>query len=1170
MPPAREPEALVDDAVALAGRWLDAADASETASQRRQREQFQRLIGSHEGVAFTRVFVDRVMRVEDDDLAAEVFHDLVATRGLPDFLAPTDKALVRAGATVAPWLPRVVMPLAQRRVRAMLSDLIGRAEPAPLKRQLQGLRDRNFRVNVNLLGEAVLGEDEAQRRLASLVELLGRPEVDYVSVKISAVASQLHHWAFDANLDRITDRLVAMFAASIDRPDPVFVNLDMEEYRDLDLTVAAFKRVLERDEFAHLDAGIVLQAYLPDAGPVLDDLLDWAAERHAAAGGRTKIRLVKGANLAMEHLEAATHGWTPAPLPSKAVVDANYKHLLDLALRPDRLGPAWIGVASHNLFDLALADLLAAERGVSDDVVFEMLSGMASAQAAVIVRHRPVRLYLPVVGSDDFDAAVAYLFRRLEENTAPENFLTKAFSITSGSDEFLAQADRFRTAVADRGEVAQGSRRWTGRPDTPEFPTLPLREGESEPAATLTPIAHPIAPTSSGVDDPGFVNRPDADPTDPDVRAALVAAITDPPTVEVAAPPTVADVDAAVERLAAADWHDRDPDARADVLEAVADALDAHRADLVGVMAADGAKTIEQSDPEVSEAADFARYYADCARRLGDVDGATFTPYRVVAVTPPWNFPLAIPVGGVLASLAAGATVAFKPAPETRAVAALAHRIMVDAGVPDDAVVFLPTDDDEAGRRLVTHDHVDAVVLTGATETAELFRSWRDDLHLHAETSGKNALVVTPNADFDAAVHDLVTSAFGHAGQKCSAASLAILVGDVATSSRFRRQLVDATNSLTVGPADDVATDMTPTTPAPSDKLLRGLTRLEPGERWLVEPRQLDDSGHLWSPGIRDRVEPGSWFHETECFGPVLGIIAVSDLDEAIAVQNAVAFGLTGGIHSLDRDEVTRWLDGVEVGNAYVNRHITGAIVRRQPFGGWKASVVGPGAKAGGPQMVPSLGAWHDDGLPSRLHDVSAAVDRIAGVLRDHAKSGDGATDHDAAWLTAATGSDAWWWAHEFGVAHDPTGLATQSNVLRYRPLPSWMVRVGAGGADVAVVRALCAAVLADVPTVVSVAEADDRDGPGVAEVVRRAVDQAGPRFTVVVEDTVAATERAGSHARVQLVGERDLGALPVGVHVEHRPLVASGRVVLPRLLREQAISHDVHRFGHVARPVTP
>ncbi|HKJ57401.1 MAG TPA: proline dehydrogenase family protein, partial [Nitriliruptoraceae bacterium] len=789
-------------------------------------------------------------------------------------------------------------------------------------------------------------------------------------------------------------------------------------------------------------------------------------------------------------------------------------------------------------------------RGVGDRVGFEMLTGMATAQANVIVRHRPVRLYLPVVGADDFDAAVAYLFRRLVENTQPGNFLTESFSIAPGTETFDRQAEEFRASVAARDDQASGSRRWTGDVGHPTYPDVPARE-TSGVAAVHTPIADTVALAGSVVDDPGFTNWPEADPTDPDVRTAMTAELDEDPAVEVAPPPTVQEVDAAVARLVASDWSTRPAEDRAQVLEAVGDAIDAHRADLIGVMAHDAAKTVAQGDPEVSEAADFASYYAGCARRLDDVDGVSFSSYGTVLVAPPWNFPLAIPVGGVIAALAAGATVAFKPAPETRATAAAAHRIMLDAGVPDDAVVFLPTDDDDAGRRLVTHPDVDAVILTGATDTAELFRSWRPDLRLHAETSGKNALVITPNADMDLAVADLVDSAFGHAGQKCSAASLGILVGSVADSERFRRQLVDATRSITVGDATDIATDMTPTTPPPSDKLVRGLTQLDPGESWMLEPRPLDDSGRLWSPGIRDGVAPGSWFHLTECFGPVLGLISVATLDDAIAVQNQVSFGLTGGIHSLDIDEVAAWLDRVEVGNAYVNRVITGAIVRRQPFGGWKSSVVGPGAKAGGPNMVASLGTWQDDGPITNLADpaptVRAMLSRCADLF-------------DGQRLTAighGAGSDAWWLQREFGIAHDPTALAFQSNIMRYRPLPRWLVRAASDARPGQVVRCLLAATAVGTPVTVSTPDEDL-----AASVSHVAAGHEG--VSVVVEEHPLVGPDV---ARVQLVGtgDGDLPDLPVDVYVEDRPVVLNGRVMLPRVVREQSISHDVHRFGHVA-----
>jgi RHH-type proline utilization regulon transcriptional repressor/proline dehydrogenase/delta 1-pyrroline-5-carboxylate dehydrogenase len=360
----------------------------------------------------------------------------------------------------------------------------------------------------------------------------------------------------------------------------------------------------------------------------------------------------------------------------------------------------------------------------------------------------------------------------------------------------------------------------------------------------------------------------------------------------------------------------------------------------------------------VSEAVDLARYYAGPGiAPLADLvaAGAHVVGRGVAVVVSPWNFPYAIPAGGVLAALAAGDAVVLKPAPEARRCGWFLARRLWAAGVPPDLVQYLACEDGPVGRHLVTHPDVATVVLTGAYETAAMFLAWDPAMHLLAETSGKNALVVTGGADVDLAVKDLVRSAFGHAGQKCSAASLAILTADVYDDGTFLRRLAEAVRSIRVGEATDPDTTMGPLIAPARGALARALTTLDAGESWLVEPRRLDDEGRRWSPGVRLGVRPGSWFHRTECFGPVLGVMRARDLDEALAWQNGTGFGLTGGLHALDPEEIRRWLAGVEVGNAYVNRHTTGAVVQRQPFGGWKRSSVGGSAKAGGPGYVLQL-----------------------------------------------------------------------------------------------------------------------------------------------------------------------------------------------------------------------
>ena len=1091
------PDELVERAVARADQW---ARAGAVGAATGPSAQLAALMHDPAGVDFTLRFVDRVARPADDHVAARELARLAGPDApLPDFIGGADRALLRTGARLAPRAPRVVVPLARRRLRALVGHLIVDADGRGLERRLEEARAEGFRLNLNLLGEAVLGEEEADRRLARTMDLLRRGDVDYVSVKASSVASQLVPWDLEGSRDRLVERLTPLFRLA--RETGSFVNLDMEEYKDLDLTVALFTTLLDRPEFTGLEAGIVLQAYLPDALGALEELAAFARRRVAAGGARIKVRLVKGANLAMEKVDAEVHDWPQAPYTTKAEVDANYVRLLDRAIGGDLVDALRLGVASHHLHHVALAVELAAARDAERQIDVEMLQGMAPAQAKVVARdvREQLVLYTPVVHAGDFDAAVSYLVRRLEENASPENYLYALFSDAGPA----SYTDRFRASVRDRDAV----------------PATPRR------SAHVSDSGRQDDPNHSRAEQ--FVNEPDTDPSLAANRAWALRAITAPgPGVR---EPELTDpgaVDAAVDAAAASTWASRPALERATILREAARALAAARGALLTVMVDEAGKTIAEADPEISEAIDFAAYYADRAEEL---EGAPFTPDRVVVVTPPWNFPIAIPLGGCVAALAAGASVVIKPAPQVRACAEVGVAALHRGGIPADALQLVHTDEGDAGRRLVTHPAVDHVVLTGASQTAELFRSWRPDLRLIAETSGKNALVITPSADPDLAVADLVRSAFGHAGQKCSAASLAILVGSMrstrtAAGSRFHRQLVDAVRTLRVGHGSDPSTTMGPLIGPPDEKLERALTRLDRGETWLVEPRRLGAS--LWTPGVKAPVAPGSWFHLTECFGPVLGLMHAADLDEAIALQNATGYGLTGGLHALDPDEIAHWSEHVEVGNAYVNRHITGAIVQRQSFGGWKGSVVGPGAKPGGPNYVAQFGTWHDgpvDGLPS-----APLAPPVAALLADEAPRW-GA--EDLAWLRAAAGSDAAAWRDEFSVEHDPTGLRAEANVFRYRPLPALRLVIGADASARDVLRVRLSAACAGVPV----------------------------------------TEFSGSpeHGeRLRVVGTVPAGlqqaAASVGASLVDAPVVADGRREMLTVLREQAISRTRHRFGHV------
>ncbi|WOQ69929.1 bifunctional proline dehydrogenase/L-glutamate gamma-semialdehyde dehydrogenase [Microbacterium limosum] len=1232
---------LAERAVRLAQRWV-AESARVEADPAAQR--LAGVLKDRNGLPFTLGFVDGVMRPESLVAAASTLHRVAPL--VPEFLPWYLRGAVRIGGAVAPALPAPVVPIARRVLREMVGHLVVDARPDRLGPAIAKIREGGARLNLNLLGEAVLGEKEAARRLDGIHELIRRPDVDYVSVKVSAIAGRIAPWAFPETVDDVVARLLPLYLSAAE--DGTFINLDMEEYRDLDLTIAVFTRLLEDPRLRRLEAGIVLQAYLPDALPALDELTAWARRRVDDGAARIKVRLVKGANLAMERVDALVHGWSLATYDAKVDTDANYLRCLDAALRPERTRAVRLGVAGHNLFDIAHAWLLAGERGVRGDVDVEMLLGMAQGQVEAVSREvGPVLLYVPVVRPDEFDVAIAYLVRRLEENASSENFLSAAFDLAGDPVLWRRERDRFLASVAraHTADLATGPNRRQVRAaspgaadaaaegpsspaDTPAIRRAPAPDAEPEAgmtqavlgiaqgaaAGTLgetaalaqpgepfffggTPLVETAvyAPRERGgaaragaaAGMPGFANAPDSDPALPanrewarEVFERIPASTAGERTIGAARVGDVDALEAMVARVrgAAEGWGSLPAAERAAVLERAAAVLEGRRGLLIEVAASETGKVFAEADAEVSEAVDFARYYAGAARELDSVSGAIFVPSRVSVVAPPWNFPLAIPAGGVLAALAAGSGVVFKPAPQARRCAAVIADALWDAGVPRDVLALADIDEGDLGRELISHPDVDRVILTGSWDTAALFRSWRADLPLLAETSGKNAMIIMPSADLDLAAGDLVRSAFGHAGQKCSAASLAILVGPVGRSKRFARQLVDAATSLRVGFPHDPRAEVGPVIEPPSGKLQWALTTLDEGERWLVEPRPLDAQRRLWSPGIRTGVEPGSRFHREEFFGPVLGIMHAATLDQAIDLQNAVDYGLTAGLYTQSPDDLARWIGRVEAGNLYVNRGITGAIVQRQPFGGWKRSSVGPGTKAGGPNYLMGLGSWRASaGKPSSSLHLRGLDSRLTAVI----EAAQATLDYEGFdWLRRGALSDAVAWDREFGQVKDVSGLGVERNLFRYRPVPV-AIRATGDAPWRSVLRVVLAGVRSrsrftlsapvglpapvrrvlgelDVPVYLETDAQWCERMSGAPQVVADAGAEEAPRARPprarLVGSAQSVAALRGDLARA-VAGDPDLA-----VYADE--VTTAGRIELLPFLREQAIAITAHRFG--------
>jgi RHH-type proline utilization regulon transcriptional repressor/proline dehydrogenase/delta 1-pyrroline-5-carboxylate dehydrogenase len=1052
-------------------------------------------------------------------------------------------------------------------------------------------------MNVNFLGEAILGEEEAQRRLEKYLAALQSPEIECMSVKISTIYSQISAIARRHTVKVLCDRLELILRAAARevfvRPDGSkvgkFVYLDMEEYRDLRLTAATFMTTLERPGLEQVRAGIALQAYIPDSHLVQRELSEWAQERVRRGGSPITVRVVKGANMEMERVEASIRGWPQAPYKHKHETDANYKRMLQYGMQPEIYQAVQLGVASHNLFDLAYAIVLAASQGMLAQVQFEMLEGMANHQRrALFELCHNVLLYAPACHQHEFINAIGYLIRRLDENTGPDNFLRHAFNIQVDSPAWKRLESGFKSSLELSQTVSDQPRRTQDRRQTPEQPAEPIlwEELQNEPDTDVSLIqnglwaesiieqwkhrcdsrATEIALCVAGetqMGEGGLYESPD--PSRPGVVAARY---------HQASP---AQIRRAIQCAAddPSGWRQLPPRQRYDILRLVAQEIRVRRGDLMGAALADGGKTLLESDPEVSEAIDFVEFYARCALDLAQREDIEIHPLGVVAVISPWNFPIAIPCGGIAAALAAGNTVLLKPASDTVLPASVLCECFWAAGVPRTALQLIPCSGSVAGNSLVGHPDVKAVILTGGTETAQRMLKQHPHLFLLAETGGKNATIVTGLSDRDQVIKNVLHSAFSHSGQKCSATSLLLLEEEVFDDTNFREQFADAISSMSVGSAWELKNKMGPLIRPPSGALLRGLKELEHGESWAVLPKQLDDNPSLYSPAVKWNVQPDSFTHKTELFGPVLGVMKIKNLSHGIELVHATGYGLTSGLESLDDREQELWSSHLRAGNLYINRPTTGAIVLRQPFGGLGLSAFGPGIKAGGPNYIIPLCHVRPKASTTRSPITSSKATPQIGKLKTLWEHLEKDTQIPAAaaalkpLIRQALVDFDQFASQEILESHDHFKLIGQDNLRRYLPVKQVRIRVELNDRLEDTLIRIIAAIAVGCRVTVSAAPRFERALLDWLD--RWTEDLAGTiEFVEESDELLAEAIRLKQTDRVRYVDANAIplpirsAALESHIHLADRPVTTVARVEALWYVEEQSLCRDYHRYGNL------
>jgi len=938
-------------------------------------------------MVFTPAWIDDVLMqasMADEAVKIQLFRFIDALPNLHDAKEVSDHLheYLNAARHNLPWWARLgvnVMPrngvggrmlawAADNNAKRMARRFIAGSNVPEAISAIEKLRKRTLAFTIDLLGEATITEEEAvhyQRQYFDLIDGLCRaatswPTVDRidtdaygpipkvnVSVKLSSLYSQFDPIAPEHTSAAVRDRLRPILRMA--RRWGAFVNFDMEQYSFKDITLRIFREILTEPDFADWpDVGIAIQAYLKNTPHDLTQLLEWTRER----GTPVWVRLVKGAYWDYEVITAGMNGWPVPVFEEKWETDANYERCSRLLLENHQhLRPAF---GTHNVRSIAYALAAAEELNLPQGAIeFQALYGMADAVAGALVSlGQRVRMYTPY---GQLLPGMAYLVRRLLENTSNESFLRASFTNQTPEDQLLmnpttrsranngrmpAQSDFVNEPITDFADESKRQAMLAG-----------LRAVEAQLGKT-----YPLVIGGKNIDTKEHI--PSVNPS----RTSQLIGNCPKATSEQARMA----VDAA--HSAFESWREVEPKERAEYLLKAADVVRARHFEFAAWIVYEAGKSWREADMEVGECIDFLTYYAKEMARLSDWERRelagednqyVYEPRGVTVVIAPWNFPLAIIAGMASAALVTGNTVILKPA-ETSAV--IGYKIMelfAEVGLPPGVLNYLSGFGEEIGPTLVEHPDVAVIVFTGSQAVGTLINAQAAKTPIGqnhvkkviAEMGGKNATIIDSDADLDEAVKGVVDGAFGYSGQKCSASSRAIVHEKVYDT--FLHRLIEATKSLKIAPADDPSCQVGPVIDEESRQRIASYIEKGKKEAKLVyagDPGPLKSQGTFVAPHLFADVDRNATIAQEEIFGPVVAVIKAKDFDDALAIANGVNYALTGAVFSRSPANIEAARKRFRVGNLYINRKSTGAFVCRQPFGGFKLS--GIGSKAGGPDYL--------------------------------------------------------------------------------------------------------------------------------------------------------------------------------------------------------------------------
>ncbi|RDU65546.1 bifunctional proline dehydrogenase/L-glutamate gamma-semialdehyde dehydrogenase [Helicobacter sp. MIT 14-3879] len=1157
---------LISKAICLATELQTNIQENISLEEKKFHLKMQKLLSNPKNKILLIELLDKSFRSKYNKAKFESISYILNKYGIGDFFTTFEKFLLFCFLNIGKFAPNLSVPFFINNIRKDTQSLVLNKDSTFLKNHIKN--KGYITVNINFIGEEVLSEEESKARIKEYENALRSEYITYISIKITTIFSQINIIDFEYSKNEIVKRLDYLYEIATEEQSKQnrekFINLDMEEFKDLELTYVAFMESIAKFD---INAGIVLQAYLPDSYHYLKKLLYFSKERVNSGKKPIKVRIVKGANMENEETISSQKDWELPTFSNKTDTDSNYKKMLLLILENDNFKYIKIGIASHNLFEIAYAKILIDSKNAQDSFSFEMLEGMSMQASKEIAKNSKLILYAPVCDISNFNNAIAYLVRRLDENTAKDNFMRHFFGLKVGDSAWERQKELFINSCKNISQLDNSTKRIQNR-NMPQNKDNKIDfKNEADTDFTLSENRKWAIKIKEIYEN--FTIQEIFAQSKERLESSETLEIKEKINNEVIAKIHIANkngINQALDFALHSNFSTLSLEQIHNLLIKVAEIIRNKRGDLIGIATLEVGKTFIEVDAEVSEAIDFLEFYPYSIKKLKENNpNTTFKPRGIGVVIAPWNFPIGISVGSIASALSVGNRVIYKPSSLSSLCGFKICECFWEAGIPKDALIYLPARGEDISKYLINQNEIAFAILTGGEDSAYKMLSSNPTLLLSAETGGKNATIVTKNADREQAIKNIIHSAFSNSGQKCSATSLLILEEEVYNDKNFFKNLKNATKSLNVGSPFELKNKIGALTQKPNSKLLKAIN--DKAKKWLIPPKFKGDNTYLMYPCIEYDVTMNDYVYKQELFAPHLSIMKAKDLNDAINIANSTGYGLTGALESLDEREWEIYKNKIEVGNAYINKPSTGAIVLRQPFGGIKKSAIGFGRKVGVYNYAIQFSRIEQEKLDSNIIDCdfSKQLESMLSIFNSKNNLTQKETKDEILCVINKAKSYAYHYKNEFSKTHQFIKVRGEDNLFLYTKIKNMLFRVSENDNLESIISVIAGAYIADIPLQISIEKNlfENYLNEGLIENLKNKMN-----LTIIIESIKSCIKKVGDFERIRyhknINDELYLECAKRGkIIIRGKPLL-NGRFELLYYFNEKSISISYHRYGNL------